>query len=56
LPLPQGHGSFLPIFGVALLIWEGHVPGLSPDSAAAWVVFFGRQARDSPRLFRTSAI
>jgi hypothetical protein len=22
LPLPQGHGSFLPVFGVALLIWE----------------------------------
>jgi hypothetical protein len=33
LPLPQGHGSFLPIFDVALLIWEGNAPRLSLDSA-----------------------
>ena len=31
LPLPQGHGSFLPIFGVTL-IWKGHAPRVSLDS------------------------
>jgi hypothetical protein len=35
LPLPQGHGSFLPVFGVALLIWEDNTSGLSLESATA---------------------
>jgi hypothetical protein len=35
LPLLQGHDSFLPIFGVALLIWEDNMPRLSLESATA---------------------
>jgi hypothetical protein len=35
LPLPQGHGSFLPIFGVALLIWEDNTSRLRLESATA---------------------
>ena len=31
LPLPQRHGSFLPIFGVALLIWEDNTSRLRLD-------------------------
>lgn len=34
LPLPQGQGSFLPVFGVALLIWEG-AAGFSLEFGAA---------------------
>ena len=35
LPLPHGHCSFLPIFGVALLIWEDRAAGITPEFAEA---------------------
>lgn len=32
-----GHGSFLPIFGVVLLIWEGNPPRLRLEPAGCQV-------------------
>jgi len=42
LPLPHGHGSFLPVFGVAFFIWEDPVAGFGLAFADAWAVFFSR--------------
>src|SRR5712691_4447800 len=42
LPLPHGHGSFLPVFGVAFPIWEEPAAGFRLALAPAWAVFFPR--------------
>ena len=42
LPLPHGHCSFLPVFGVALLTWEEGAAGFSLEFAEAWAVLFTR--------------
>src|SRR5207249_3996417 len=40
LPLPHGHRSFLPVFGVSLLIREEVAAVFSVDSAEVWLSFF----------------
>ena len=47
LPLPHGHGSFLPVFGVALMIGEAGATGFSRFAEAGAVLFapFGLSSR-----------
>src|SRR3954452_14162015 len=42
LPLPHGHGSFLPVFAIALLLGLREAARFSLESAAPWPARFTR--------------